>query len=252
MFDLSDHTALVTGGNGGLGLAFARGLLKSGASVAIWGRNPEKNAAALEELQSISPKVASFQCDVTDAEMCSEVFSNTVETLGPVHSCFANAGGAGPQGPFTATSDEQWADGWALNVGSVINTYRPFVSELKRSKQPGKLIVTSSIAATIGTGFSASYGTTKAAVLGLTRALAVELGPVGITANAIMPGYVESDLTASQADSFKETALRRSTIGRLGVPEDMEGVAVFMASRHSNYINGQGIVMDGGHTIFPA
>ncbi len=252
MFDLSGHTALVTGGNGGIGQAFARGLLRCGASVAIWGRNEGKNESALEELRQISPNVQAFVCDVTDADATEAAFAKTMEAMGPIHSCFANAGGAGPQGSFLKTTDEQWADGWALNVGSVINTYRPFVAALRAQELPGKLIVTSSIAGTMGTGFAASYATTKAAVLGLTRALAVEFGRSGITANALLPGYVESDLTASQDESFTKMALRRSTIGRLGSVEDMEGVAVFMASRHSDYMNGQGIVMDGGHTIFPA
>lgn len=252
MFDLSGHTALVTGGNGGIGKAFARGLLKCGANVAIWGRNEDKNAQAVEELKALSANVQSFVCDVTDADATNAVFAATAEAMGPIHSCFANAGGAGPQGSFLKTSDEEWADGWALNVGSVINTYRPFVAALKAQELPGKLIVTSSVAATMGTGFAASYATTKAAVLGLTRALAVEFGRSGITANALLPGYVESDLTASQDEAFQKMALRRSTIGRLGTVDDMEGVAVFLASRHSDYMNGQGIIMDGGHTIFPA
>lgn len=252
MFDLGGHTALITGGNGGIGQAFARGLLKCGASVAIWGRDEAKNQRALQELRQLSPNVSAFVCDVTDTGAVARAFAETQDTFGTIHSCFANAGGAGPQGSFLKISDEQWADGWALNVGSVINTYRPFVAALREQKMPGKLVVTSSVAATMGTGFAASYATTKAAVLGLTRALAVELGQAGITANALLPGYVESDLTASQDESFRAMALRRSAIGRLGTVEDMEGVAVFLASRHSDYMNGQGIIMDGGHTIFPA
>lgn len=252
LFDLTGHTALVTGGNGGIGQAYARGLLRSGASVAIWGRNEDKNARALEELRLISPNVHAFACDVADPDATNIAFAKTQEALGAIHSCFANAGGAGHQGSFAKTTNEQWEDGWAMNVGSVINTYRPFVRALMEQELPGKLIVTSSIAATIGTGFAASYATTKAAVMGLTRALAVELGPAGITANALLPGYVESDLTASQDESFTKMALRRSTIQRLGTVEDMEGIAVFLASRHSDYMNGQGIIMDGGHTIFPA
>lgn len=251
MFDLGGHVALITGGNGGIGLAFARGLVKSGASVAIWGRNEDKNKAALAELKSLGGEAQAYVCDVTDDKQVKEAFAATVDNFGKVDSCFANAGGAGARGFLHETDNATWNSAVDLNVNSVVNTYRPMIAHLMERKAPGKLVVTSSIAAIMGMPAAASYSATKAAVVGLTHALAVELGRNGITVNALLPGYVESDLTAATPQAFKDAALRRSCLGRVGTVDDMEGVAVFLASRHSDYMTGHALVMDGGHTIFP-
>jgi len=251
MFDLNGHVALITGGNGGIGLAFARGLVKSGASVAIWGRNKEKNAAAVAELEGLGGQAKAFVCDVTKESQVNDAFTATLAHYGKVDSCFANAGGGGPAGYLHQTDSAAWNSGLDLNVNSVVNTFRPVIANLLERKAPGKLVVTSSIAAQMGMGFHASYSTTKAAVVGLVRALAVELGQNGISANALLPGYVESDLTAGTSQAFKDGSQRRSCLGRVGTVEDMEGVAVFMASRHSDYMTGHALVMDGGHTIHP-
>lgn len=252
MFDLNGHVALVTGGNGGIGLAFARGLVKSGASVAIWGRNQDKNDAALAELRELGGQAEAFVCDVTDESQVNDAFAATVARFGKVDSCFANAGGAGFRGFLHETDNASWNATVDLNVNSVVNTFRPVIAHLLERKAPGKLIVTSSIAALMGMPTASGYGATKAAVAGLTRSLAVELGRNGITANALLPGYVESDLTAKTPQAFKDSALRRACLGRLGTVEDMEGVAVFLASRHSDFMTGHALVMDGGHTIHPA
>ena len=252
MFDLNGHVALVTGGNGGIGLAFARGLVKSGASVAIWARNEDKNATALAELRELGGKAEAFVCDVTDESQVNDTFAATVAHFGKVDSCFANAGGAGVRGPLHQIDDASWKNGLDLNLNSVVNTFRPTIAHLLERKAPGKLVVTSSVAALMGMPAAASYSATKAAVVGLIRSLAVELGQAGITANAVLPGYVESDLTADTPQAFKDAARRRSCVGRVGRVEDMEGVAVFLASRHSDYMTGHSLVMDGGHTIHPA
>ena len=251
MFDLSGHVALITGGNGGIGLAFARGLVKSGASVAIWGRNQEKNDVAVAELKQLGGDAHSFVCDVTDESQVNDAFSATLAQLGKVDSCFANAGGSGPMGYLHQTDNETWSSALDLNINSAVNTFRPAIAHFLERKAPGKLVVTSSVAAIMGTPFFASYSTTKAAVIGLVRALAVELGKNGITANALLPGYVESDLTAATSQEFQDASKRRACLGRVGTVEDMEGVAVFLASRHSDYMTGEAMVMDGGHTIHP-
>jgi len=252
MFDLNGHVALITGGNGGIGLGFARGLVKSGASVAIWARNKDKNESAVTELQSLGGQVQAFICDVTDESQVNDAFAATVEHFGKVDSCFANAGGAGARGFLHETDNPTWNSTIDLNVNSVVNTFRPVITHLLKRKAPGKLVVTSSIAALMGMPTAAGYATTKAAVVGLVRSLAVELGQGGITANALLPGYVESDLTATTSQAFKDSAMRRACLGRVGRVEDMEGVAVFMASRHSDFMTGHALVMDGGHTIHPA
>jgi NAD(P)-dependent dehydrogenase (short-subunit alcohol dehydrogenase family) len=251
MFSLENKVAIVTGGNGGIGLAFAKGLVKMGAQVAIWGRNEQKNAIAKAILENLGGKVLACICDVTLEEDCIKAFNATLSHFGKVDICFANAGGSGKQGMFHKTTASEWASGIDLNLNSVVNTYKPVISYFIERNEGGKLIVTSSVASIIGTGYAASYGTTKAAVLGLTRALAVELGRNNIQVNAILPGYIETEMSINTPQAFKDGAKRRTVSGKIGTLEQMEGVAVFLASKHSDYMTGQGIVLDGGHTIFP-
>ncbi|NIB43542.1 SDR family oxidoreductase [Pseudomaricurvus alkylphenolicus] len=251
MFDLTGHVALITGGNGGLGLAFARGLVKSGASVAVWGRNPEKNGGAISELRDLGGDVEAFQVDVTDSTQINTAFEATIERFGKVDVCFANAGGPGFRGYLHQTSEQDWQSAIDLNINAVVNTFKPVIARLVETQSPGKLIVTSSAAALMGTGFSAGYATTKAAVVGLARSLAVELGGHGIQANALLPGYVETEFVLETSQAFKDAARRRSCLPRRAQAEDMEGVAVFLASRHSDFMTGHALVMDGGHTVHP-
>ncbi len=251
MFDLSGEVAVVTGGNGGLGLAFCRGLVKQGSKVAIWGRNEEKNAAAVSELQGMGGDVEAFACDVTDQSQIDEAFAQTLARFEKVDSCFANAGGGGYRGPSHMTDRQVWLDTIDLNLMSVVQTWKPVTAHLMERQAPGRLIVTSSVAGLVGTGGAAGYSTTKAAVLGLVRALAVELGQAGIRVNAILPGYIETEMSLDTPQSFKDGAKRRAAIGRIGKLEDMEGVAAFLASKESDFMTGQNIVLDGGHSIFP-
>ncbi len=251
MFDLSGNVAVVTGGNGGLGLALCRGLIKQGAKVAIWGRNADKNAAAVAELRDMGAEVEAFICDVTEEAQVDDAFAKTLERFEKVDSCFANAGGGGYRGMSHMTSRETWLDTIDLNLMSVIQTWKPVTAHLMERKAPGRLIVTSSVAGLIGTGGAAGYSTTKAAVLGLVRALAVELGQAGIRVNAILPGYIETEMSLDTPQAFKDGAKRRAAIGRIGKLEDMEGIAAFLASKESDFMTGQSVVLDGGHSIFP-
>ncbi len=250
-FNLKGKVALVTGGNGGIGLAYATGLVKAGAKVAIWGRNMEKNKDAIQSLKDLGSEVAAFVCDLTDINQVDSSFEATMKEFGQVDICFANAGGGGPKGMLHKTSDEDWNGILNLNLNSVVYTYRKVIAQLIERKAPGKLIVTSSIAGLIGMGYASGYSTTKAAVLGLTRALAVELGRNNIQVNAILPGYIETELSINTPPSFKEAVLRRSCSGTFGTLDQMEGVAVFLASSASDFMTGQSIILDGGHTIHP-
>ncbi len=251
MFDLTGQVALVTGGNGGIGLAFAKGLIKVGAKVAIWGRNVQKNTAAVKALEALGGEVKAFVADVMDAESAETAFQNTVAHFGCVDICFANAGGSGKVGPLAALSLEDWKFNVDLNLNSVINTYQPVIKHLIGRGAPGKLVVTSSIAARMGIGMGTGYSATKAGVTGLTRALAVELGRNNIQVNAILPGFVETEMSVNTPQTFQDSARRRTASGVLGTLDDMEGIAVFLASKESNYITGQEIVIDGGQSIFP-
>ncbi len=251
MFDLSNSVSIVTGGNGGLGLAYGRGLVKCGSKVAIWGRDEVKNAAAVTELREMGGDVEAFVCDVTNEQSIATAFSKTLERFGSVDACFANAGGGGFRGMSHLTSRADWLKTVDLNLMSVVQTWAPVTEYLLERQAGGKLIVTSSVAALLGTGGSAGYSTTKAAVRGLVQALAIELGQSDIQVNAILPGYIETEMSMQTSDAFKDACKRRSAIGRIGTLADMEGIAAFLASENSDFMTGQSIVMDGGHTIHP-
>lgn len=251
LFDLEGHVALVTGGNGGLGLAMAKGLVKAGADVAIWGRNEAKNTAALAELRALGGTVQSFVADVTDPASSQAAFHETLERFGRIDSCFANAGGSGARGAFVELDRSDWLATNDLNVLSVIDTFQLATRHWQDRKTPGKLIVTSSIAALMGLPHSAGYCLTKSAVTGLVRSLAVELGRSGIQVNAILPGFIETEMSLNTPKAFQDGCRRRAASGNIGQLEDMEGIAVYLASRHSNFMTGQSLVLDGGHTIFP-
>jgi NAD(P)-dependent dehydrogenase (short-subunit alcohol dehydrogenase family) len=251
LFDLNGHVALVTGGNGGLGLAMAQGLAKAGARIAIWGRSGEKNDAAITNLRAAGADAASFLCDVTDPDAAAEAFAATIAHFGQVDSCFANAGGSGVRGPFHTLTSADWQSTIDLNLQSVITTFQLAVRHWLERDAPGKLIVTSSIAGLIGIPGAAGYSATKAAVQGLVRALAIEYGRSGIQANAILPGFIETEMSLDTPKHFQDACRRRAASGDIGQLEDMEGIAVYLASKQSRFMTGQCLILDGGHTIFP-
>ncbi|MEP2736716.1 MAG: SDR family oxidoreductase [Erythrobacter sp.] len=254
LFDLSGHTAIVTGGNGGLGLAMARGLVKAGASVAIWARNADKNADAVAELNALSGGTArSYVCDVADEHQIEDAMGAALNDFGAVDTCFANAGisGAG-----TAIPDIT-ADGWDATLQ--VNTRGPalvykHVTRHMIERGPidglgGKLIVTSSGQSIMGVNRSSDYAASKAAVNGLTRAAAFELARYKITANALLFGFYETDITAKADPKFAQWMEKRIPLRRSGDLEGLEGLAVFWASPHSDYITGQSLPVDGGLCI---
>lgn len=251
MFDLTGHVAMITGGNGGLGLSMAKGLVKSGASVALWGRNADKNAVALAELEDMGASAAAFACDVTDGADIADAMAATLDRFGRVDSCFANAGGSGARGPFHKITQAQWQESELLNVGSVVMTFQAAIGHYLERKGGGKLVVTSSIAAVLGMPMGEAYSATKASVTGLVRSLAIEYGRANIQANAILPGYIETELSLDTPQMFRDACLRRAAAGHVGTLADMEGIAVFLAAPESRFVTGQSIVIDGGHSIHP-
>ena len=251
MFDLTGTVALVTGGNGGLGLGYGKGLVKAGAKVAVWGRNEEKNAEAIAELRALGGEAESWVCDVTNEDEVKARFADTLERFGHVDSVFANAGGGGFRGASHKTPRDAWLSTIDLNLMSVVHTFSAATDHMLARKRGGRLIVTSSVASLVGTGGAAGYSTTKAAVVGLIQSLAIELGTAGIRANAILPGFIETEMSMDTSQAFQDAARRRSAIGRIGTLEDVEGPAVFLASKESDFMTGRCLILDGGHTIHP-
>ena len=249
LFDLSGQVVVVTGGNGGIGLAMARGLVKAGANVAIWGRNEDKNKAAVAELAQLgSGSAEAFACDVAHDEQIARAMSATIDRFGKVDSCFANAG-VGGHGSLNEMTPEIWDAPMAVNARGTALTYRYVTEHLIERGDGGKLIATSSGQSIMGVNRSSAYAASKAAINGLTRGAAFELARHQITANALLFGFYETDMTAAADPRFAEWMTKRIPLRRFGDHNGLEGLAVFFASPHSDYITGQCLPVDGGLCI---
>lgn len=254
-FDLTGKVALITGGNGGIGLGMAEGLAASGASVAIWGMNPEKNARAEERLAAYGVEVLVSQVDVSDEAAVVAGVAAVQQRFGRIDFCAANAG-IGGGAPFTEQTTEGWRRVTTVNLDAVFWTFREalksMVARAEAGEPGGSLLVTSSTSAIHGAPRNQAYAATKAGVLGMVRGLAVEYARHGIRANAVLPGWIATDMTAGlQAwDKFNEKAIGRVPMRRWGEGDDFAGIAVYLASDASRFHTGDSFVIDGGYTIY--
>src|SRR5438045_7150364 len=201
IFDLSGRTAVITGGNGGIGLGIAQALNVAGCNVSIWGRNADKNASAAATLAKGPGKVDTRICDVSDPASVKAAMKATLDSFGRVDGCFANAGiGGGGRRAFIDRTEEEWRRMFATNLDGVFHAFQVaarHMTERANAGDPfGRLVATSSLASLFGTARNEHYAATKAAITALVRALAVELARHGVTPHAILPGWIKSDMTA--------------------------------------------------------
>ena len=256
-FDLTGRVAVVTGGNGGIGLGMAKALAAAGATVSIWARNADKNKAAVDAIVKAGGKADSIVCDVADPASVKAAFDATLAAHGRIDGCFANAGvGGGGRKSFVERTPEDWREMFAVNLDGVVNAFRPIAQHMQeraaRGDKFGRLVATSSLASISGTARNEHYAATKGAINALIRALAVEQARYGITANAILPGWIRSDMTGGLFANEKFTAnvMPRIPMRRFGEPEDFGGVAVYLMSPASSYHTGDCLLIDGGYAIF--
>lgn len=255
-FDLSGRVAVVTGGNGGLGLGMARTMAELGCAISIWGRNADKNKVAKAELDALGVDVTTVGYDVMDAASVDAAFADTLKHYGRVDGMFANAGVSGVTKASIDRTPEEWRQMMGANLDGVVRCFQVAARHMIERKAAGdgfgRLVVTSSVASLMGAAYMEHYGTSKSAVNGLVRALAVELARHDITANAILPGYAESEMTAGvfANEKFVKNVLPRVPMRRFGKPEDYGGVAAYLMSGTSGYQTGQTFVIDGGYTLF--
>src|SRR5215469_15590290 len=201
MFDLTGRVAVVTGGNGGIGLGIAQALASAGCNVSIWGRNAEKNKAAAATMATGPSKVDTRVCDVTDSASVKDAMKATLDIFGRIDGCFANAGiGGGGRRAFIERTEEEWRTMFATNLDGVFHVFqaaaRHMTERANNGDKFGRLVATSSLASLFGTARNEHYAATKAAIIALVRALAVELARYSVTANAILPGWIKSEMTA--------------------------------------------------------
>ena len=253
-FDLSGKTALITGGNSGIGLGMAEALAQAGAAVCIWGTNEEKNAVAQGKLKSHGAKALALRCDVGDEAQVEKCFADTVAHFGRVDACFANAGvsGRAEVKSFTTLSTEEWKRVTRVNLDGAFFTLRAAARHMVEAGRGGSLAVTASLAAISGQPRGEHYAATKGGVISMMRALAVEFGRHRIRANAILPGWIETAMTekALHWDKFVEKVLPRVPLRRWGVPGDFGAIAVYLASDASGYHTGDTFLIDGGYSLF--
>ncbi|WP_441252215.1 SDR family NAD(P)-dependent oxidoreductase [Tardiphaga sp. 71_E8_N1_1] len=257
IFDLSGRVAVITGGNGGIGLGIAQALATAGCNVSIWGRNAEKNKAAAATMADYSGKVDTLVCDVTDTTSVKAAMDATLKKFGRVDGCFANAGiGGGGRHNFIDRTEEQWRTMFATNLDGVFHAFqvaaRHMTERAEGGDKFGRLVATSSLASIFGTARNEHYAATKAAINALVRALAVELARQGVTANAILPGWIKSDMTAEIMgnEKFVANVMPRIPVRRFGEPSDFGGIAVYLMSKASSYHTADTFVIDGGYTAF--
>lgn len=250
-FRLDGQVALITGATRGIGLGIAEALAAAGADVAIWGTNAEKNEAAAERLRNHGGNVFATVCDVADEDAVAAAMAATVEALGRLDSCFANAGTGAAPTPFEKTGLEEWRRVAAVNLDGVFLTLRAAAAAMIEAGGGGSLVATSSLTAIEGAPRSAAYAASKGALVSLVRTLAVELARKGIRANAIMPGWIDTDLTHAMLtdERFAGAVMPRVPARRWGTPEDIGVAAVYLASPASAYHSGDVLKIDGAYSI---
>ncbi len=251
IFDLTGKVAVVTGGNGGIGLGFARGLARAGASVAIWARNREKSEAAKAELEDLGADVLIVGCDVASEEETVAAVETTLDRFGRIDSCFANAGFGHGADPLKLEMKD-WRRVLEVNLDGVFLSFRETAKHMVERGGGGKLIATSSITEIFGAPMQPHYAASKGALGALVRSMAVRLGRHDIQVNGIQPGWIITDATGPAAENgkFQEIITRRTPARRWGTTEDLEGIAVYLASDASRFHTGDSLRVDGGYAIF--
>lgn len=256
LFDLSGKVALVTGGNSGIGLGYARGIAKQGGNVCIWGRKEEKTRLALKELEEFGTKVHAIVVDVADEAAVTNGFAETIDVFGRIDGCFANAGVGGAAGPFHELDVEKWRTLLSVNMDGLMFTLRAAAKHMKERAEAGdpggRLVGTSSLGAILGMAKSQAYTGSKGAVISIMQALAIEYARYKVTANSILPGHIETPMTEKgyQNEKFVKAIMPRIPARRWGTSEDFEAIAAYLMSDASQYHTGDKFVIDGGFFMF--
>jgi NAD(P)-dependent dehydrogenase (short-subunit alcohol dehydrogenase family) len=248
--------AVVTGGNGGLGLALARGVGRAGARVCIWARNPNKNRQAAEGLRAEGIECQPVLCDVADESAVASAMAETLAHFGRVDSLFANAGVAGSEVSFADLTLEEWRSVMSIDVDGAFLCLREAARHMLSRDGGGSLVGVSSIASRFGVPRKAHYGAAKPALEGIIRSIAVELAGAGIRCNSLSPGWTDTEMTGANGgfgtahhDAFKAATIKRTPLRRWAGPDDLAEVASFLADPRLVFHTGDNMVVDGGYSI---
>jgi 2-deoxy-D-gluconate 3-dehydrogenase len=250
IFNLQKRIALVTGGNGGIGLGMAKGFAAAGASVVITGRNKTKAQSAVSELRAIGAQSEFVELDVLQEASCKQAIEQVVERFGRLDILVNNAGTAVRKQPQDLTA-EDWHLVINTNLTAAFLCAQAAYSHMVRAGG-GKIINIGSMMSIFGASYAAPYAASKGGIVQMTRALATAWAKDNIQVNAILPGWVDTELTRKareQVSGLHERVLARTPAQRWGTPEDFAGIAVFLAAPASDFVTGTAIPIDGGYSI---
>ncbi len=251
-FRLDDRTALVTGASRGIGRAIAIAYAAAGADVALLARDAATLAEVASEVKALGRRAIVLQCDVTDAEAIAAAAASAIEQLGHLDVLVNNAGGNSFSMPLSTMRFSGWEKTLRLNLDSTVHVIQAVLPHMLENKR-GSIINVSSVAGLRGAPLMSHYGAAKAAVLSLTQSLAVETAWAGVRVNALVPGWIETDLTGflRATDDTEKALLDRVPMSRWGTPTEIAEPAVFLACDASSFMTGQHLVVDGGLSAMP-
>lgn len=250
LFDLTGRVAIVTGGNGGIGLGMARGLAEAGARLAVVGRKAEKNAAAVTSLTELGAEAFAMELDVSAEADCSAIVARTLSRFGRVDILVNNAGINVRKPPEDYTLEE-WRTIIDANLTSAFLCSKAVYPAMVTAGG-GKIISTGSLSSILGIPFAAPYAASKGGIVQFTRALATAWAKDNIQVNAILPGWIDTDLTKQariDVPGLHDRVVARTPARRWGDPRDFAGIAVYLASSASDFVTGAAIPVDGGYAI---
>jgi len=248
-FDLSGRAAIVTGGNGGIGLGMAEGLAHAGAMLVIAGRNAGKNAAAVKTLQALGAKAVAVEADVTQPSACQALIAAALAQFGRLDILINNAGINIRKQPQEYTLEE-WKSVLDTNLTSAFLCSQAAYPAMKTAGG-GKIVNIGSMLSIFGASFAGPYGASKGGMVQLTKSLACAWAKDNIQVNAVLPGWIDTELTRAarkEVAGLHERVLARTPAGRWGDPADFAGIAVFLASSASGFVTGTAIAVDGGYS----
>ena len=255
-FNLQGKVALITGGNRGIGLGMASAMAQAGADIVIWGSNAERNLEAEGQLTSLGVRVLAQTVDVASEHQVVEAMAEAIAAMGRVDTVIANAGIGMGSPSFSEMTLDVWRRVMSVNLEGAFITCREackhMVERAKAGDPGGSIVVTSSLSAISGAARNQAYAASKGAVISMIKGIAVEHARYGVRANAILPGWIATEMTAGAQESkaFAEKVIPRVPFRRWGEPEDFGGIAVYLASDAAAYHSGDSLVIDGGYSIF--
>jgi 2-deoxy-D-gluconate 3-dehydrogenase len=250
LFDLSGRVAIVTGGNGGIGLGMAGGLAEAGAAIAVVGRNEAKSAAAVTGLKQRGAKAISVAADVTDKSAVAAMVERVRRELGRIDILVNNAG-INIRKPPQALDIEEWESVIKTNLTSAFMCSQAVYPAMKAAGG-GKIINIGSMMSIFGASFAPAYAASKGGIVQFTRSCACAWAADNIQANAVLPGWIDTDLTRrarQEIDGLHDRVLARTPAARWGASSDFAGIAVFLASPASDFVTGTAIPVDGGFSV---